>query len=485
MPYLKNNMANPTQAGDDKTEPQNDVSGTAQLTGHDRAVQTLQTITHLTHLLDADPMNVGLHRSMSDAMRDAGNETGYLAHGIGIETFELMKTLPQPWAIPLFNVATVFFMNGDHESARRWYGIALDVDPDLAIAHQNLAAVHDATGNATEAQAHRAHAYRLQRIYVEPADNAPRKVLLLCTGNVAGNVPFDTLLPPGASYRIKYAIDYAGDAEDDQLPPFDLVFNAVGEPDIAEPLAPRIERFAQRCNRPLLNPPAAVARTRRDRLPTLLAGLDDVVVAPCILLETMPGSVDALADRLVSEGIDFPVLTRPLAKHGGEGLTMHASIDALWSALATFNAPHYLTAFHDFRSADGHFRKYRTVFVDRAPFPYHLAISSHWIVHYFSADMITADWKIDEERRFLQECGAVLGERAMNAIAAIGRRLDLDYGGIDFTLLPDGRVLVFEGNATMLVHREANNGVLAHKNVFVERIVDAFEQLQARRTGVA
>jgi hypothetical protein len=50
-------------------------------------------------------------------------------------------------------------------------------------------------------------------------------------------------------------------------------------------------------------------------------------------------------------------------------------------------------------------------------------------------------------------------------------------------LLPDGRVLVFEANATMLVHREDVDGVNAHKNAFVQRIVDAFEQMQIRRAG--
>ena len=70
-------------------------------------------------------------------------------------------------------------------------------------------------------------------------------------------------------------------------------------------------------------------------------------------------------------------------------------------------------------------------------------------------------------------------------IAAIGRRLDLDYGGIDFALLPDGRVFVFEANATMLVHRERNDGVLSHKNLHVQRIADAFENLLARRSTVA
>jgi glutathione synthase/RimK-type ligase-like ATP-grasp enzyme len=71
----------------------------------------------------------------------------------------------------------------------------------------------------------------------------------------------------------------------------------------------------------------------------------------------------------------------------------------------------------------------------------------------------------------------------MAAVTAIGQRLDLDYAGVDFTRLPDGRVLVFEANATMLVHRERPGGPLAHKNPHVERIVAAFESLLARTAG--
>jgi glutathione synthase/RimK-type ligase-like ATP-grasp enzyme len=70
--------------------------------------------------------------------------------------------------------------------------------------------------------------------------------------------------------------------------------------------------------------------------------------------------------------------------------------------------------------------------------------------------------------------------RVMRVIAAIGKQLDLDYGGIDFTLLPGGQVLVFEANATMLAHFERETGILAHKNPYVHRIVDAFERMMSR-----
>jgi hypothetical protein len=189
-----------------------------------------------------------------------------------------------------------------------------------------------------------------------------------------------------------------------------------------------------------------------------------------------------LARCLSEEGVRFPLLARPAATHGGEGMTRCANMEELENALRVINGVYYLTQYVDYRDADGFFRKYRMVFVDRQPLPYHLAISPDWMVHYFSAQMLEHPWKIAEEHRFLHDPAAVLGERALAAIHAIGRSMDLDYAGVDFTLLADGRVLVFEANATMLIHRERIDGLVAHKNLYVERIVAAFEQMQARRT---
>lgn len=439
----------------------------------------------VSHLLDADPLNRQLHLEMVEEMRAAGDETAMLAHRIAVATFDEIveqSTDPALNAIALYNLATAYSMRGNHAEARRWYGHALRVHPDLAIAHQNLAAVLELDGSVEEARVHRARAYQLQRIFIEPVPKPRRSLLILCSGNTHGNIPFDTLLSLNTATRIKYAIDCASIEEDAQLPHYDLVFNAIGEPDLAQPLTQRIEQLTQRCGRPVLNPPDRIAKTQRHRTAELLAGIDDLVVPPCTRIETAPSSAAVLAGELTACGIEFPVLMRPLATHGGEGLTMHSGLDTLLPAIQSLGAPCYVTQYHNYRHADGHYRKYRMVFIDREPYAYHLAISSHWLVHYVSADMPAWQWKLDEERRFLEDARSALGARAMDAIAAVGRRLDLDYGGIDFTLLPDGRMLVFEVNATMLVHGEASTGVLAHKNVFVQRIVEAFEQIQVRRT---
>ncbi|GAB2903994.1 hypothetical protein GCM10027093_46810 [Paraburkholderia jirisanensis] len=470
--------------------------GHADASSHapDAHAATHGPVVTLAAALDADPLSSALHAALAEALHEAGDENSALAHRIAVETFNTIASAtesealagvssPLLTALPLYNLATAYFMRGNHEAAVRWYQHTVAIAPDLAMAHQNMAAVLELLGRQTEAHEHRDRAYQLQRVFVEPCDAPTRRVLILCAGRGSGNVPFETLLPGPTSYRIKYAIDYAADAEDFQLPPHDLVFNAIGDPDIAQPLTQRLAGFVQRCGRPLLNRPDAVMRTQRHLLPQLFAGLDDVLTAPCMRLDATPASSDALFEQIVQGRIGFPLLLRPLATHGGDGLTLHESLDTLWPAVQALNAPCYLTMFRNYRSADGHFRKYRSVFVDRVPLPYHLAISPQWMVHYFSADMLAHPWKLDEERLFLEDPRAALGARAADALVAIGQRLDLDYGGVDYTVLPDGRVLVFEANATMLVHREAVDGVLAHKNGFVERIVDAFEQMQVARCG--
>lgn len=488
-------MSTPTTPNDDRSAiPQADATPAAALAvpcadstpTTTPATSAADALTSLSRALDAAPLDMDLHRAILAAMREAGDESGFLAHRIAVVTAETIAAgAPELAAIPLYNLATTFYLRGEPARAKHWYAHALDVNPNLAIAHQNLAAIYDDEGHAADAQRHRSRAYSLQRVFVEPVERPQRQLLILCSGHACGNVPFETLLDTQAASRIKYAIDYADDAEDAQLPPFDLVFNAIGEADIATPLTPRIERFAARCGKPLLNRPGAVANTQRHRMPALFETLDDVATAACIRLDSVPPSPDVLERCLAIGALAFPLLMRPLATHGGDGLTLHASMETLWPALEALAAPCYLTAFHDVRSADGYFRKYRMVFVDGEPFPYHLAIAPHWMVHYYTAGMDAA-WKIAEERRFLEDPLATLGERAMRAIAAIARRLDLDYGGIDFTLLPDGRVFVFEANATMLVHREPMDGPLAHKNAFVQRIVDAFERMQvARLSGAA
>jgi tetratricopeptide (TPR) repeat protein len=347
---------------------------------------------------------------------------------------------------------------GQFATARSHAESALTLDPRHQGALQNLAAICDHLGEVAQADAFRDRAYRGRALIVERAGNPRRRVLTLASAGRA-NSP-DRMLTPVARYdRLIWFPAYA-----DGVPrePYDVVFNAVADADAAAALESKIAAFAAQTHAPILNPPARIARTARAAAPALFAGVGGLIVPTVRRIETQ-GDFDGLADG--------EWLLRPAGTHGGEGL---ARISLAQATQRWDGRPHYLTAYRDFRSGDGLFRKYRMFFVDRTPFPYHLAIHDDWLVHYQTSLTPGAPALRDEERRFLENPRTALGDLAYEAIVDVGRRLDLDFAGVDFAVLPDGRALLFEANATMCLHDEPEDSPLAFKNPFVRRIQEAF-----------
>jgi hypothetical protein len=89
--------------------------------------------------------------------------------------------------------------------------------------------------------------------------------------------------------------------------------------------------------------------------------------------------------------------------------------------------------------------------VDGRLYLLHVAISPHWKIHYFSADMADSPAHRAEDAAFLEDMPRVLGPKALAALHHIQSILGLDYGGIYFGLGPTGDLLLFEANATMAV----------------------------------
>ena len=347
------------------------------------------------------------------------------------------------------------------QAARAHAEAALKLAPDHQGAHQNLAAVCDHEGREDEAEAHRERAYRRSPLIASRARNPRRRVLTLASAARA-NSPDAYLIPPTRYDRLVWFIAYA----DEALSPhhdYDVVFNAVGDPDAAAALNDRLAAFVARCGRPVLNRPERIAATARDNAGQLFDGVADLVVPETRRI--------TLATQLDGANPERLWLLRPLGSHGGERLQRLALGEI---ATRLDGGAHYATAFHDYCSGDGYYRKYRMFFVDRAPFPYHLAIHNDWLVHYQTSRTASDAALVAEERRFLEDPEVALGARAYRAICEAGRRMDLDFAGVDFAVLPDGSALLFEANATMLVHPEAPEGPLAHKNPFVSRLLEAF-----------
>ena len=416
---------------------------------------------------------------------------------------EALISFQQALAIDLYfaearlNIGETYFALHDFVLASRWCRLAIAVDPTLQRAHRTLALVW-----FSQSQLDAAHERRLLNygnlFFNDLAPNTRPVVLMIgCAGR--GNVPVEYLLPLHQYRLITWMIDRADEAQAASLPHYDIVFQVLGDPDLIDASMAKMQWFFSRNQRPVLNPPDRVMLSAREYAATRFAAIDHVLVSTTRCLPYT---------ALAAAGLRFPLLIRPLATHGGAHMVKvdtpadlaalstieenvysahdyyYAALNEKSLALGPDASTCYVTEYVDYCSMDGYYRKYRIIFIDRIPYPYHLAISPYWLVHYETADMLSAGWKLAEELAFLRMPAQVLGSEAMGAIKAIGLALDLDYCGIDFSLLSDGRVLVFEANATMLVHPEASEGPLQRKNFYIQQIIDAFQAMLVKRSAI-
>ncbi|HUB95724.1 MAG TPA: tetratricopeptide repeat protein [Stellaceae bacterium] len=377
------------------------------------------------------------------------------------------------------NLANILAEADETGRARAHYEAALDREPDLADAHRGLANLLEALGEPETAQRHRDRAYRGRAVTPLPYRGmGPGTPLLLLISALGGNVPTRPLIDDRIFRVSALAAEYA---DLTALPPHALLFNAVGDADLAGAALDAAERVAASSNAPLINPPAAVRFTGRAETARRLAGIAGLRTPRIVLAE----KVRVTPDRLAAHGIVPPLLLRSPGFHTGRHFVRVENPAELEAAAAALpGRALFAIEYLDARGRDGNARKYRVMIVDRRLYPLHLAISRDWKVHYFTADMEASEAHRAEEAAFLADMNAILGERARAALEAAAARLGLDYGGIDFALSPEGDVQVFEANATMVVNPPPAGARWDYRRAAVQRVLDAAGRMLAERAGI-
>ena len=263
----------------------------------------------------------------------------------------------------------------------------------------------------------------------------------------------------------------------------DVVINLIADADNGAEILPVLWEITERLGRPTLNRPQLVMGTDRESMARRLAGLPSCRIPGTRRLSGRQ-LLEAAGDGHL-HGFFLPVLVRLAGNHGGDDFEKLADLSAVAAFVARRSEEsYYLTEFADYRSADGFYRKYRLICIDGVLFPYHLAIHDDWKVHHFRTDMENQAWMRAEEEAFLREPGGVFDGERLAALGQVAAATGLDYCGIDCGIDREGRVVVFEANASMLVHEE-RDGLFAYKNRYVASIKDAFRALLARlATGV-
>jgi glutathione synthase/RimK-type ligase-like ATP-grasp enzyme len=368
----------------------------------------------------------------------------------------------------------------DRTAAIQAYGLATMLRWDFPEAHLALADLLDSIREEAMARRHRVEALARQQLYpaCRGSEGAAYRVLVLAApGGAIENAPLDAIVNPARTALHRYyLVEGAPPAE---LPPFDVVFNGIEELEASAPAIELARRFVERAGIPAIDRPECVARTRRTELPAALAAVANCTVPPAVRVERARlGELAATAVRVA--GTTFPIVVRPVDSHRGDGFERVANGRELEEYLQRrADAAFVVSPFVDYRSEDGYYRKYRVVVVDGRPYPYHLAISDRWMVHYAGSLMPDRAWMRGEEERFLADPASVF-ERWNEVFPAIGAALGLEFFGVDCTRLPDGSPLVFECNTGMLVHCRDDADLFPYKYRYVPRIFDAFERLLER-----
>lgn len=314
------------------------------------------------------------------------------------------------------NLANLLLRGRDPARAREHYEAALRLDPAHPEAHQGLGAVLPECGDDRGVRRHFRQGFKGHAVSTRPfRGSRPPLPLLLLVSSGGGNIPTDSFLDDRTFMTSVVVTEFLKPST--PLPLHGVVFNAIAN-------AKRLRAI------PDVTAPRTVSMVR-----AVLVGADAAAV-------------------LARQGFSFPLLLRAPGFYTGRNFVKVDSADDLPSALALLPGDALLVIeYLDARGADGNARKYRVMLIDGRIYPLHLAISRQWKVHYFTSYMQGRPDHRREEADFLADMPRVLGPRAMAALERIGRTFGLDYGGVDFGIGPDGDVLLFEANATMVIVR--------------------------------
>jgi glutathione synthase/RimK-type ligase-like ATP-grasp enzyme len=321
------------------------------------------------------------------------------------------------------------------------------------------------------------HALAVRSLYALPAPArmpAMRLLVLMGPGDFMANTPIEFLLQASnVAAHVQYVTPDLPLPE--QVPDHDVLFVAIAQSDANGPLLRDVAQMLAGWPRPVVNRPERIAHLSRDGVCATLDGVPGTLVPRTVRMNR--AAVMQLTD------VGCPVIVRPVDSHAGTDLQKVDDTATLRDYVTAHPAGEfYLAPFVDYSGPDGQFRKYRVVLVDGKPFICHLAISSHWMVHYLNAGMDDSAVKRAEEAAGMAAFDEGFARRHAAALAEIDARIGLPWLGIDCAETRDGRLLIFEVDNAMVVHAMDDPGRYPYKGPVMDRVFGAFEaMLRSRR----
>lgn len=405
------------------------------------------------------------------------------AHGEAADAFKRALSLTStPHLEAVLGLGSSLAALSDFANARESFRVALLIEPDQRDVHLRLYELEQILGDPAAALTHLNAGLANDRVLTTRARQLPPKLTVLALfrpGMFEANTPYDFVLDPKTTtiHHVYLQDDANAVPSLAALPPFDLLMNAIAESDAAKPALAAAEKVFAQYAGPTINAPQLVAQMDREGVAALFRD-SKLVQAPPIVRVNRGAFTDGTLPPM-------PFLIRPIGSQAGidlariaEASELHAYLDA-----RPENAAFYVTEFVDYKKADGYYRKYRIIFVDGKPFAYHAAVSPNWMIHYYNAPMMENAWMRNEEEAFIDDLASVFGGSLAAGLEEIAARFGVEYFGIDCSIAPDGRVLLFEADTAMLVHGTDDPTRFTYKYRGFVAVRDALAALIATKLG--
>ncbi len=394
--------------------------------------------------------------------------------------------------IGLPTLMTLAFNGGDLNPIADALMARIKADARDATALMDLAVIFIMRGDTKLARSMQTLALHSQQVFAYPRGTAPIKIralAILGPGDLMANSPFEFLIEnQPVALDLLYITPELGLPA--QIPEHDVLIVAIGESDVNQPLLAYLEQALQDWPHPVINRPGRISQLSRDASCALLADIPQLVMPAAqrvarSVLEACCGAEEvATALTTALNGVDYPIIIRPIDSHAGQGLVRIESLSEL--TLYLVNSPEqffFVSPFIDYRSPDGLFRKFRIILINGTPYVCHMAISQRWMVHYLNADMLENGAHRAEEAQCMASFNSGFAQRHADALLAIYTRLGLDYVGIDCAETADGRLLIFEVDSNMVVHNMDSAELFPYKKIQMPKLFHAFAELLAQRCG--
>lgn len=256
--------------------------------------------------------------------------------------------------------------------------------------------------------------------------------------------------PEFESQHLMLDLNSASSFELPRLP--QVIFNEISDTDSHGLSLDKAERLLANFGSDVIvmNPPSRIKKTSRDQISQLLQGIENVDMPQTVRFRA--SSPRDVLETIQNSGLHYPLIIREAGLHNGANMLLieqESDVFKLY-ALPLDGREFYLIQFCDYQ-INGVYQKYRFMVINGKPFIRHVRHSDNWMIHFKTCQSFLSRRPefVEYENQLMAQFEKGLQQQIQPMISAIYQRLGLDHFGIDCALNPNGRMLIFEANASM------------------------------------